>query len=739
MSLELLSYELYDFDGGIAWAGGHAVYLDSFGICGTFSKLENDTQYYSIVQLDGYIASRGLSFYLQQTPAPDYDDINYYPIPDLSRDSIALLGSATYQNEAPFTRTYAFSEMTPLSGWKKYRNGAPIEVGGPFTHSIELPNLLPIGATADDFWFVGYGMPGDPWEQYSVVLVSFPRRLSRPQEFTVRATLGTTTLTSMVAAMSYGSLDTFWVSVRFDDVKDSISSRTYLYQYDFLRHTIVRRTEAVPPPAYDYPIYRIWYSKRFDVFVGMGQRGVYVFANEITPVTLTAPEIYDPYAQQALSITDTNPAVVGMSGDISVWAGVDSEGEAVPTFFEGLDGFFGRERRLDEGPDSRFTGRCRPGGLGNRSFTMQYDGTANFTLPYHGRDTLDTGVLMSGPKDGMPQGMDGSYRFFLGNSLSHLVSGDRVELYGFPAPYDILNGTLAEITYRASLYGSSGAVYLKFLDVPDYALPDGDVYGMCRQAPVDGRFKIGKMTVRTDNRRAGIARVELSNPMKFTVDSPTWLDDNRITDHRVRLQQVGLPESLNGIYRATRITPNQFSIPLDGIVGKMNSGIYSMSNGSPAVMQCDRVSLETGDVFKITSIPGMPSLDGVLADVGTVVTAPGYNGMRVNVTLALDTTSAGTQTGTGSGYLYASRNLATEAYAESLLAYEGIGFPLRVRATGTAGEPCVNLAVEWSSAPAGTFSKTVTKTDAEGWAVVMFYPETGTLGDHVITATVNWS
>lgn len=270
-----------------------SIWLDEVGLC-TFllPTGEGETSNrYGIVQLDGTSAVRNAALQMGVT-----DDFQIGS--DITQSGVAVVAARVPRYDLPvFQYDYDICVFDARTGGLRYANGNAVKynrttfsdvyVSGTTLHAQGFLGVLP-----DRFLFYGQddevGYPGVA----DVCLLSFPRSLSVPQVFTKEAILLHAHTYYPAPEPHSGTLsaaderDVCWISI----AGGASLRTTYLLKYDYVQRQVA--SVATAPRlggTTDYNIDRVWWSKRFKVFIGMSALSVNLYSQQIVPYAISAP------------------------------------------------------------------------------------------------------------------------------------------------------------------------------------------------------------------------------------------------------------------------------------------------------------------------------------------------------------------------------------------------------------------------------------------------------------------
>ena len=704
-----------------------APFLDGRGF---FGPLYSDPVT-ALVQIDGSVVSMGSTFTIPDPEDADETNHSYTYGLDLSRPGV-LLVCRRYKRVSEGNRyEYRIWQAEPRTGHYFVLEGEPVE----FTESPIVGDVVRdmrfVGALEDRYLFVvneGVDLIG--------AMYSFPRSPLAVQEFTHELflpilTTGSGKYTSDVVVSAADMINRVWLSCSNYHIFTGLSGQVWtapLLLYNTLTKEVEYRTGIRDERLYPYsPVHAAW-SRNYGAFFGYGHNSVYVFSPDITPVSLSAPEIYDPHELAVVSISATNPAVIEVRGNVDAWMQRNKiqDGDYINFGDESL--FYGTRLTNEFGA----TIYSNVNGIAFSSLPITYVDYAHFSVPIDGAliaNEYRTYYL----KDGADRYLPGTVEIDTSTFKGSIDTSHPVRVYGYPPPYDAVNDVDAEVV-------TTGPEEEKYLQLEGgYEGPytsDTAIRGYIRQFAIDGKFHPRSLKVSADRHRTNITKITLSNPIKITVGDPEWLDIFDVaTTAQAHLFIDSLSAySLDAIRTITRVAADAFTYVLDGTT-YASKVAASVTAEAEAKVTAVMPRVMVGDKVKFDSTPSNPVLNNVVATVLSVIS--GDSSGSVTFSIDVDTSAMG-----GASipmvWLYESGMLCRRSHATLMVAASGYGIPVRTRVTGSEGEACVGVDVAWSVLPSGQFEASVSRSDDEGYASTIFYPEQGVAGDYTITATTEW-
>jgi hypothetical protein len=365
-----------------AWLTG-MLWLDTVGVCTLIASAEGQPNLYGILQLDGSWDTRSVSIY---TP-PDTAQAWFGPDLSLKESMVMVTQKVIITGTSDlFKWDYEAFYMEPRTGSIRYSGGAPLqlnsdtmheEYAAPFTGGA-LPSQIKgfLGATADRLLFHGLlrnlGLE-PPYTHEDVCLFSFPRSASEVQAFTMEAVLvpaqigvGTVPTVSFASMSLSDTAGACWITLVASYT--SGPARALMLKYDHVNQVILDKTYApsVSPTDMFDNVKGVWWSERFQVFVGVERTNINLYARQRVPYALSNPALTGTLSagksgKIRVKVTSDLPVVYPLATSGEVCAGTQvawsssTAGVFSPTVsITGADGY----AETTFYPDLGITGSC---------------------------------------------------------------------------------------------------------------------------------------------------------------------------------------------------------------------------------------------------------------------------------------------------------------------------------------------------------------------------------------------
>lgn len=338
-----LSGTFYRFGDNEYWTLGNAVWLDSVGLCHMVTRLTYPNlqpPIYAVTQLDGSTDVRSSKAAVSGQGVSGMNTTEYPQLAvDLSRPGTAAMLRVVERLDLPVLQyEYNIVELEPQTGNIRYSGGVPRKYNpttiiNVINGSQPADDLKLVAVLNDRYLFCGTTRYVTDIYAKETSLLSFPRNPLAPQVFTKESVLLGAEVYNAGTANEYASSvgipktvtaspsevgGACWICSCAPD-RDSYSGANVharMTLYDYVNRKILVETHA---PRYIYQrehmVRGVWWSTRFKVFIGIGDRTLNIYTPDIVPVYISRPVLISGIARVGRGAT----MQVRVTGDLDYW------------------------------------------------------------------------------------------------------------------------------------------------------------------------------------------------------------------------------------------------------------------------------------------------------------------------------------------------------------------------------------------------------------------------------------